>query len=562
MDFNNYKKPTVVSLLCGAGGMDYGFQQAGFEILLGIDIDKDSCETHRNWSGTKVANIDITKVEVDQIPDSDVIIGGFPVHSTCLVKNGFKDMNNSINLLNILFNIIGKKRPKAFLLESIPAQLTVNKGESFKDILNMFQDIGYDVTYEVMNSKNYGIAQNKIRLIMVGIRKDLCIKYEFPLKNECTYTVKEVLEDIVIENKEERKLIEREELNKHKKHYTIIDLDKVSPSLISSSNIFISNGNGVHVSILWEEAAVIQSFSKDIIFLGSRRSKMRQILNAFPPKLAFVLAERLRDALNNKEITEYSEKKSIVSNSSSMPFVHSNIVVNTQVSKNTKQLSLNLSEEKNTVNKNIRISSANSNAGATSRVPKSTKELCLTPSVKKMVVNENELIFKIEQITPGQEHANDYHNWVFESLKYIFDKELRRGRQEESINEGRKRIDIVFDNKEGEGFFWELNSLHHIRCAKILVECKNYTRDLKNPEFDQLIGRFHKNYSEFGILTCRSIKDEKQNLARCKDVINSGKGYVLTLCDADILALLKLRDEKRYEDISDYMRALYDKIFR
>lgn len=162
--------------------MDYGFQEAGFKILLGIDSDKDSCETHKNWSGTKVANIDITRVEVDQIPNSDVIIGGFPVQSTCLVENCFKGMNDSVNLLNILFNIIGNKRPKAFVLESMPSQLTVNKGESFKDILNMFQDIGYDVNYEVMNSKNYGIAQNKIRLIMVGIRKDLCIKYEFPLK--------------------------------------------------------------------------------------------------------------------------------------------------------------------------------------------------------------------------------------------------------------------------------------------------------------------------------------------------------------------------------------------
>lgn len=559
MDFNTYKKPTVVSLFCGAGGMDYGFQEAGFKILLGIDSDKDSCETHKNWSGTKVANIDITRVEVDQIPNSDVIIGGFPVQSTCLVENCFKGMNDSVNLLNILFNIIGNKRPKAFVLESMPSQLTVNKGESFKDILNMFQDIGYDVNYEVMNSKNYGIAQNKIRLIMVGIRKDLCIKYEFPLKNEFIYTVKEVLGDIVIKDKEERKLIELEKLNKYKSQYTIIDLDKVSPTLNKSSNIFIRNGNGDHVSISWEEAAIIQSFSKDIIFMGSRRSKMRQILNAFPPKLAFALAERLRDALNNKEITDYCGERCIVSNSSSMPFVHSSIVAaNTQVSKNTKQLSLNLSDGKNIINKNIPISSVHSNVVATSRVSKSTKELCLKPSAKKKVVSENELITKIEKITPGKEQANDYHDWIFESLKYIFDKELRRGRKEKSINEGRKRIDIVFDNKKSEGFFWELNSLHHIKCAKILIECKNYTNDPKNPEFDQLIGRFNKKYSEFGILICRSIKNKEKNKARCKDIINSGKGYVLILCDADIIELLKYRNEKKYEDISDYMRALYE----
>ncbi|MCQ6546506.1 hypothetical protein [Bacillus wiedmannii] len=83
---------------------------------------------------------------------------------------------------------------------------------------------------------------------------------------------------------------------------------------------------------------------------------------------------------------------------------------------------------------------------------------------------------------------------------------------------------------------------------------------MKNPEFDQLIGRFNKSYSEFGIITCRSIVDEEKNIARCKDIRTSGKGHVLTLCDADIIELLKSRDEKKYEDISDYMRALYDKI--
>ncbi|PFF69759.1 DNA cytosine methyltransferase [Bacillus thuringiensis] len=553
---DSYKKPTVVSLFCGAGGMDYGFQQAGFELILGIDIDKDSCKTYKNWSRANVANIDINEVEFNQIPNSDVIIGYLPVPRFSTWKN--ERVNSQENLLNMVLKIIEYKRPKAFVFESTVGLLMSNKRDDIRILLNTFETLDYHITYEVINSCDYGIAQNRKRLVMVGIRQDLSLSYIFPLKDKSKVTVREVLKDVEIKNKEGRKVIEPEKIHKYNKAYKIIDLDDISPPINFFRNFVIRCDNGDYVSLLCEEAAAIQSFSKDVIFEGGRGSKMRQIKRAFPPKLAFVIAERLRETLNCEEQINISVENRIVNNNSHLSITNSNAVDTSQVFGKTKQLSLSIFEQKKLANDNNHLSITNSNVVDTSQVSKSIK-----PSfAKKVAVSENELITKIKKISPGIEHANNYQVWVFESFKYIFDKELRRGRQEESINEGRKRIDIVFDNKESEGFFWELNSLHHIRCAKILVECKNYKSDLKNPEFDQLIGRFHKNYSEFGILTCRSIKDEKQNLARCKDVINSGKGYVLTLCDADIIALLKLRDEKRYEDISDYMRALCDKIFR
>lgn len=553
---DSYKKPTVVSLFCGAGGMDYGFQQAGFELILGIDIDKDSSKTYKNWSRANVANIDINEVEFNQIPNSDVIIGYLPVPRFSTWKN--ERVNSQENLLNIVLKIIEYKRPKAFVFESTVGLLMSNKRDDIRILLNTFETLDYHITYEAINSSDYGIAQNRKRLVMVGIRQDLSLSYIFPLKDKSKVTVREVLKDVEIKSKEERKVIEPEKIHKYNRAYKIIDLDDISPPINFFQNFVIRCDNGDYVSLLCEEAAAIQSFSKDVIFEGGRGSKMRQIKRAFPPKLAFVIAERLRETLNCEEQINISVENRIVNNNSHLSITNSNAVDTSQVFGKTKQLSLTIFEQKKLANDNNHLSITNSNVVDTSQVSKSIKP----SSAKKMAVSENELITKIKKFSPGIEHANNYQVWVFESFKYIFDKELRRGRQEESINEGRKRIDIVFDNKESEGFFWELNSLHHIRCAKILVECKNYTSDLKNPEFDQLIGRFHKNYSEFGILTCRSIKDEKQNLARCKDVINSGKGYVLTLCDADILALLKLRDEKRYEDISDYMRALYDKIFR
>ncbi|MCC2347481.1 DNA cytosine methyltransferase [Bacillus anthracis] len=560
MELDSYKKPTVVSLLCGAGGMDYGFQKAGFKSILGIDIDKNCCETYKNWSRAKVANIDLNKVNLNQIPNSDVIIGYLPVPRSSIGKK--ERVNSKGNLLNTVLKIIEYKRPKAFVFESTAGLLISNKREDIKTLLNTFETLGYRITYELMNSSDYGIAQNRKILVMVGVREDLCLRYKFPLKDNLKVTVRDVLKDVDIKSKEGRKIIEPGKIYKYNRAYKIIDLDDIAPPLNVIQNIVIRSDNGDYVSLLCEEVAAIQSFSKDVIFEGLRGSKMRQIKRAFPPKLAFLIAEGLREALNCKGIINVSVEKRIVNNNSQLSITNSNPVDTSEVCRKTKQLSLVISEGERIVTNNSHLSITNSNAVDSRQVPKSIKQLCSTPSVKKIVVNENELMTKIKKIIPGIDHADNYQDWVFESLKYIFDKELRRGRQEELINEGRKRIDIVFDNKESEGFFWELNSLHHIRCAKILVECKNYTGELKNPEFDQLIGRFNKNYSEFGILTCRSIKDEKRNRARCKDAINSGKGYVLTLCDTDILTLLKLRNEKRYEDISDYMRALYEKIFR
>ncbi|MGG0078937.1 DNA (cytosine-5-)-methyltransferase [Bacillus wiedmannii] len=561
MELDSYKKPTVVSLFCGAGGMDYGFQQAGFELILGIDINKDCCETYKNWSGANIANIDINKVDINQIPDSDVIILGLPAPSISVRGKKRVSVNSNVDLLNVTYKIVGNKRPKAFVLECFAGLLSINKGKNFYELLISFQELGYNITYEVVNSRDYGIAQNKKKLVMVGIREDLCLRYDFPLKEKLRVTVREVLRDLEIKNNEKRKIIKTEQISKYKSHYTIIDLDTVSPSLKIPEKMVIINDNGDYVSLLCEEAALIQSFSENVIFMGSRGSKMRQIVHAFPPKLAFVIAERLRDILKDKEQMDNSGEENIVNNHSPILIHNSNIVNTNQVSQNTRQLRLKLSEEKSIVNDDSIISFVNSNlVNTTKRVFKKEKQVSLSLSnTKKLDIGEK-LIFKINQINPGREQAQDYHDWVFESLSYIFDKELRRGRKEVPINRKRKRVDIIFDNMKSEGFFYDLKHWENIQCKNILIECKNYNGDLKNPEFDQLIGRFNRSYSEFGIITCRSIVDEEKNIARCRDIRISGKGHVLTLCDADIIALLKLRDEKKYEGISDYMRALYDKI--
>ncbi|WP_164546119.1 hypothetical protein [Sphingobium yanoikuyae] len=131
---------------------------------------------------------------------------------------------------------------------------------------------------------------------------------------------------------------------------------------------------------------------------------------------------------------------------------------------------------------------------------------------------------------------------------------------ERPINNGRKRIDISFDNTAERGFFNRVRQDPFFVCREVMIECKNYTHDIENPEIDQLIGRFDHRRGRFGIITCRDIKDKNLLLSRCTDAFKSQQGAIVILTDSDITdALLAgpLGREARIQDIIQrQMRAI------
>ena len=137
----------------------------------------------------------------------------------------------------------------------------------------------------------------------------------------------------------------------------------------------------------------------------------------------------------------------------------------------------------------------------------------------------------LDSIKPGRVHASKYHHKIFAALKHVFDGWLKNGVVEREVDEGRKRIDILFENRATSGFFERLKTQHKIFCPLIFVECKNYSHDPENPEFDQLLGRFHDRRGRFGILVCRKITDSKLKRSRCGDVIGGGTGCLIVLED-------------------------------
>lgn len=155
----------------------------------------------------------------------------------------------------------------------------------------------------------------------------------------------------------------------------------------------------------------------------------------------------------------------------------------------------------------------------------------------KLVVDA--LIRKLGEIKSGNDEASDYHTLMIGVLEIIFYPHLINPRKEVPINDGRKRIDITFDNSATHGIFKRFADIMSLPCSYIFIECKNYSRDVQNPELDQIAGRFHINKGKVGFVVCRTINDLPLFLSRCRDTYSAGNGLVIPLVDKDIIQLLR-----------------------
>jgi hypothetical protein len=159
----------------------------------------------------------------------------------------------------------------------------------------------------------------------------------------------------------------------------------------------------------------------------------------------------------------------------------------------------------------------------------------------------------LNNIPAGQQAANDYHDFILGALTEIFYPWLTHPIKEQPIDNGRKRIDILYNNSSESGFFSRLVQMHKIHCPYVSVECKNYSEDPANPELDQLQGRFSRKRGRFGILVCRKIDDPEKLLKRLQDVVNNTEGVIVVLDDSDIANLLEFKSKDQTEEIDAYL---------
>ena len=173
----------VVSLFAGCGGLDLGFEKAGFEVIWANEFDKTIHATYRlNHPRTELNTSDIRKLSAKDVPDCDGIIGGPPCQSWSLGGKSLGIEDERGKLVYDYIRIVNEKKPKFFVMENVPGMVTPKHIKAFNEFLDLFRNAGYRIRYELMNAADFKIPQDRLRVIIVGIRDDLDVEYLFPTK--------------------------------------------------------------------------------------------------------------------------------------------------------------------------------------------------------------------------------------------------------------------------------------------------------------------------------------------------------------------------------------------
>jgi hypothetical protein len=170
------------------------------------------------------------------------------------------------------------------------------------------------------------------------------------------------------------------------------------------------------------------------------------------------------------------------------------------------------------------------------------------------------LIDRLSRIQTGNASASEYHSVIMGITTFLFHPGLIYPVKEQEIHDGRKRIDIKFTNSGESGFFDAMIKSNQARAISVAVECKNYTKEVANPELDQLSGRFGHQRGFLGFLLCRSIDDRPRMIARCRDTANDQRGYIIILEDRDIIEMLVLVEQNRRSAINRFLQTRFDEL--
>ena len=305
---------TQASLFCGAGGLDIGFERAGFKTIWANDFNADACETFRKWSSAELVCGDIGAVDANDIPDVDVILGGFPCQGFSL--SGPRKLDDSRNVLYKHYvRIVQAKKPLMFVGENVKGLLTMGHGQIINAIVQAFSDCGYDVYYKLLNAKYFEVPEDRERVIIVGFRKDLGIKhFEFPVERDFIIPLREALKNVpdplpgeVCEAPYSSRYMSRNRKRGwNDVAYTVPAMAKQvtlwpgSPDMVKvDKDKWEFGADGETRRLSWREATAIQTFPENMEFCGDLTSIYKQIGNAVPCKLAEIVATHLYGLLAN-----------------------------------------------------------------------------------------------------------------------------------------------------------------------------------------------------------------------------------------------------------------------
>ena len=237
-------KLRLVDLFSGIGGIRLGFEKAfkDTETLLSCEIDKNAAKTYeKNFKENPLG--DVTKIKTEEIPDFDVVLAGFPCQAFSVAgkRLGFEEARGT--MFFEVARLIKDKKPKVVFLENVKGLLSHDKGQTFVVIQNILKDLGYEVYYKVLNSKDFGVPQKRERVYIIAFNKELVPNYKdfkFPKASKKKVAIKDILE----ENVELKHFVSRQymkSLKAHKKRhadkgngfgYEVINPDSIANTIV------------------------------------------------------------------------------------------------------------------------------------------------------------------------------------------------------------------------------------------------------------------------------------------------------------------------------------------
>src|SRR3989344_4794206 len=186
----------IASFFSGAGGLDLGFTNAWFKLAFANDNWSGCWETFEKNHGIKISKKSITDISPDELPDVIGFVGGPPCQSWSLAGS-MRGINDSRGKLFYDYvNLIKAKQPLFFLAENVAGILSPKHYPEFMKIVNAFREIGYNVTFKLLNAQDYSVPQERKRVIVVGYHKKIGKAFEFPDPNSKFVTIKEAIGDL------------------------------------------------------------------------------------------------------------------------------------------------------------------------------------------------------------------------------------------------------------------------------------------------------------------------------------------------------------------------------